>query len=391
MKPIRIEVSAKVLHWACERNGESWKAYARDFPKLGEWINGKSLPTLGALEKFAKKTRTSLGAFYMDEPPTDELPIADLRTLAGEAPRRPSPDLIDVVRTCQRRQEWYRAYAESAGSEPLSFVGSATVENSPTKVAHEIRTVLELTSEGFVGRNWEAAQADLVARVERAGVLIMRSSMVGNNTTRPLTVNEFRGFALVDAYAPLVFVNTADASAAQMFTIAHELAHVWLGESALSDPDPSSVEKHRTERWCDEVAAEVLVPKKQILLTLQGLGGDALSHTERLSKTFRVSELVVLRRLRDLGQISQTAFNAAYRVRSASFQSKHEAEKKRLKESDGGPSFYVLLPARVSRIFARAVIESARSGETLYRDAFAMLGLKNVASLHKLQESMGDG
>jgi Zn-dependent peptidase ImmA (M78 family) len=157
---------------------------------------------------------------------------------------------------------------------------------------------------------WTEALRRFVEQADAMGVLVMCSGVALNNNRRRLDPDEFRGLALADDLAPLVFINGADTKAAQMFTLAHELAHLWRGESALSDVAPTSVASHEVEVWCNRVAAELLVPADVLKQELRG--SDALEDVSGLSRRFKVSTLVVLRRLLDVGSVSRQAFAVAY-------------------------------------------------------------------------------
>jgi Zn-dependent peptidase ImmA (M78 family) len=198
----------------------------------------------------------------------------------------------------------------------------------------------------------------------------MMSGVVFNNNRRSLDPEEFRGFALVDSLAPLVFINGADSKSAQMFTLAHELAHLWIGASALSDSTAGASPEQMIERWCNSVAAELLVP----LDVLRGLleAGESLSDTvARLVRTFKVSSLVILRRLRDARHVDPSTFRSVYAA---------ELERITAIRQGSGGDFYRTTTARVSRRFSRALVESTLEGRTLYRDAFRMLGISKTST-----------
>jgi Zn-dependent peptidase ImmA (M78 family) len=222
----------------------------------------------------------------------------------------------------------------------------------------------------------------LVDAAEDQGVLVMVNGVVGSNTHRKLNPREFRGFALMDDLAPVVFINGADTRAAQIFTLAHELAHVMLGVSALSDADVENVPYNDAERWCNQVAAEFLVP----LESIRGSIDQSRSLTEeldRLAARFKVSSLVILRRLHDASYLDSKTYRdalAAELERVLAFIQDNE--------SSGG-NFYNTQPVRVSKRFARAVITSTLEGRTLYRDAFHMLGFKKLSTFQELGHRLG--
>ena len=231
----RVPVPPEMLRWACERAGYDVAHFAERMQQLPAWVQRERQPTLKQLAKLAKLTHTPLGYLFLREPPDERLPVPDYRSVAGAARGRPSPDLLDTLYTMQRRQEWLRESLVESDMEPLTFVASARLADEPDAVGREMRRALGLDRRWTAEvRTWQDAVSDLRRAIEKLGVMAVINGVVGNNTHRRLSVEEFRGFALADPYAPLIFVNGADAKSAQMFTLAHELAHIWLGSEGLS-------------------------------------------------------------------------------------------------------------------------------------------------------------
>jgi len=369
-----------MFKWACERAGKGVDTLRKRFPKIDFWISGEISPTFKQLENFAKATYTPIGFFFLHNPPVEAVPIPDFRTVANEYVGYPSPDLLDTVYICQQRQEWYHEFMRSTGHESLSFVGSVTQDDEIVKIAKTIRHALNFDIEQRRKMpTWTDALRRFIEQADTTGVLVMVSGVVGSNNRRKLDSQEFRGFALSDNLAPLVFVNGSDTKAAQMFTLAHELVHIWLGQSAVSDAQPVLIPENNIERWCNMVAAELLVPLQ--LLRSEYRKKDPLSdEVNRLARYFKVSTLVILRRIHDAGGLTKEKFWQAYY---------EEIDRLKSFSSKGGGDFYLTQGARVGKRFARALVGSTLEGQTLYRDAFRMLGFSKLKTFKDLGHRLG--
>jgi Zn-dependent peptidase ImmA (M78 family) len=375
-----VNVKPDLLRWACERSGQSFASLRGRFPKLELWELGAASPTLKQLESFAKATHTPVGFLFLPEPPIERVPIPDFRTVDIKHMGRPSPDLLDTIYICQQRQEWYRDFARSMGDAPLKFSGSADVTSDIEATAENIRHTLGFDlEERRKMPTWTDALRRFIEQADALGVLVMVSGVVGSNNRRKLDPQEFRGFALADELAPLVFINGSDTKAAQMFTLAHELAHIWLGLSAVSDSQAVRTPEHEVERWCNRVAAELLVPLS-VLRDEYRKSNPLRDESNRLAKRFKVSTLVVLRRIHDAGGITQQQLWRAYN---------EELEHLRSIPAGSGGNFYLTQAARVSKRFARALVVSTFEGQTLHRDAFRLLGFSKLATFHELGHSLG--
>jgi Zn-dependent peptidase ImmA (M78 family) len=225
----------------------------------------------------------------------------------------------------QRKQDWYRDYLLERGAEPLPYIGKYDANSDPKQIASDItKTLGPEFSERKTPKRQDQFLNYLTEKAEDAGILVMRSGIVGNNTHRSLEVYEFRGFAICDDIAPVIFINGNDAKAAQTFTLIHELAHLWIGQSGISDislENQINNKKQNTEKLCNTVAAEVLVPENKF--SEKWKVTDSLEDNAfRLAEYFRVSNVVIARRAFDLGLIERSEYSKYYNNQKQLWQEK---------------------------------------------------------------------
>jgi len=359
-----INVNANMLTWAIARAGYELHEFTDKVPNVQKWLNGEKNPTVKQLEDFSKKVHLPFGYLFLTEPPKEKLPIPFFRT--SNAPvTKVSINVYDTILLMQQRQDWLRDYLNENGFDDLPFVGKFQKSNDAKEIVADIRKTLGL-NENWASQftTWLDALNNLVEHIEDNGIITVFNGVVENSSRRKIPVDECRGFVLVDEIAPFMFINNADSKAAQMFTIAHELAHIWTGYSAGFDFRKLQPANDPVELLCDQVAAEFLVPENNF----EKIWSKNPS-IQYASRYFKVSEIVIARRALDTGKIDKKQFYAFYQE-----YINREFEKKE-KQGSGG-DFYATTKKRLSITFASHINNAVKSGNLLYRDAYKLTSLK---------------
>jgi Zn-dependent peptidase ImmA (M78 family)/DNA-binding XRE family transcriptional regulator len=372
-------ITPKVLRWARERASATPNKLAKKLnvkaEAISSWESGDAKPSLRQAEQLARKLHVPFAYLFLPNPPEEKVPLPDFRTIKNAAFKKPTPEFIDLLHDILAKHTWYREFAESEGRTDLPFVGSKTLGDPPADTADAIASTLDVTN-GFRQscRNWEQFLSKLIRQAEAKDVLVMRTASVAGNPHRKVSVNEFRGFAISDKIAPLVCINSADFKAAQIFTLAHEMAHIWLGQTGISNENLVDENPGTIEQTCDAIATEFLAPKGTFLQYWGEYHGDV----SRLAHHFRVSSVVVLRRARDLEQISNKDFSEKYR---------EEERKFKKPQKSGGGSFYNNLLTRNGELFTTSLVTAVGEGRELYREAASLLNVQ-VATIPKIAEHL---
>ena len=372
----RIALQPRVLTWARRRIRFSQEELAIKMQvkieRVVEWEETGHI-SIAQVDRLANRTHTPVGYLYLSEPPEEKLPIPDFRTRHDDpATSRPSPNLLDTVYAMQRRQAWVREELATQYEEPpLPFVGEFDLKDDPAEVAQAMRKALNIGGDWAVSApNWSLALRHLRDKSEAAGIFVVFNGIVGNSTRRKLDPEEFQGFALVDEYAPLVFVNNADFKAAQMFTLAHELAHLFVGETGLSHFEDMQPTSNETELFCNKAAAEFLVPEldlRAVWNELSYLG----SPYEHIARQFKVSSLVAARRALDLELINLDAFFVFYNSAKQQVAINKQT-------TGGGGNFWYSQRWRIGTRFAAAVARAVNEGRLAYTEAYSLTGLRGA-------------
>lgn len=372
-------INPQMLTWARERLGFSVPEFAKKIAqkedKLAAWEDQTAKPTFKQAINFAQKAHIPFTYLFLREPPVEEPLLADLRTVGSRHLGSYSVELNDTIKLMQGRQFWYREFLLAEGASKLDFVDSFQNNLNVTELVEAMHNQLGLSTLKRRG-NWEDYYRSLINKIEGIGVLVMRQSFLGHHT-RPLRVEEFRGFALVDEYAPLIFINHADAPGPRLFTLMHELAHLWIGVSGVSDLNTNA--EKESERVCNAVAAELLVPETEFKKSWVTDLEDWQEQLPSLAAHFYVSQWVIARRALTFGYIDLSSYQQFINAEKNAFQSREKQA--------GGPSYYLTKKSQMSQNFAKALVNDALNGNTPLREAASLMQIK-PANLTKFAKEL---
>lgn len=384
MPALNIDISKIMLDWIIQRVQHEHLADSV-LALLSQWQAGITKPTFKKIEEVSRKTHIPFGYFFLNSPPEENISLVDFRTVDSEHMQNPSRNLIDTINAMQRVQDWMANYYQENGYDPLPYVGCCNLKESHEAIAEDIRSKLGITKEWFkLCKDSSDAFRFLRSRISALGILVMKNGIVGNNTSRKLNLNEFRAFTLINEYAPLIFINSNDTENGKLFSLLHELAHVWLGKNSLyNEPYASQENISRLEQICNAIAAEILAPDKLFIERWEAYHMHDLYTLEEISKYFRCSRFVIIRKALENGFISREEFARTLLVLQGEYQ-KWQQDKK--KKSDGRGNFYKNLATRWDRTFINALDEMTRSGSTQYTEAYRLTGTQSSSFSKLIQE-----
>ena len=369
-----VIVKPIIIQWAIQSAGKDVRGLSDKFDKIDKWTSEESELTVSELNKLSKELRIPFGYFFLPEPPDEDIKLLKYRTIDNEDQAKPSRELIDTIKYMEKRQSFMRDALIEDGFLPHEFVGSATIENNTEALASKITQELKLKI------NWNKNNPNtfnvLREEISNLGILVMQNGVVGNNNHRILNVAEFRAFVLIDQYVPLIFLNARDSTYAKVFSLCHELVHVWLGVDELYNDNFTSnqiVNNSQLEKFCNEVAAEMLLPLSSIQSTLEPQL-DIYTNIKHISKVFNVSELVVCIRLKEKKIIDNKVFNEVYA--NLLIEMRENLLGKQLQEKKSGGDYYATNGSRLDARFATTVSRKAREGRILYTEAYELIGAK---------------
>lgn len=397
---MKAHINPSVLRWAREQAGLSLEEAAQRAgiantkkntagERLEEWETGEDIPSRTQVGKLAKTYYRPILTFYMRTPPAQAQPIHDFRTLADQPVDEKGNILAALVRRMRARQrEVIELLIEEAESvEPLTFVGRFQGQASPEVVAADIRQVLDFDFETQRAvRDRDTLFRVLRRKVEEVGVFVLLQGDLGSYHTA-IEPEEFRGIALVDPIAPFVVINSNDAKAAHTFTLLHELAHIWVGETGISNLSPFTgrEEGPNIEVFCNRVATEFLMPKDFVLETwdlMQGLG--LREAVENLAAEFSISRAAAAHRLWKLNMIGDDDWWNLYR----SYQADWRRHRDRLREREGGPGYHITKRSQLGSALIRTVLGAVDAGAITYTRAARILGV-NAKNFDGLRTGLG--
>jgi Zn-dependent peptidase ImmA (M78 family) len=362
MSAQRIHIEPQILRWIIERRGLDVDDYCLRNDKFAKWLNGEQDPTFRQAEEFAKSNYVPMGYLYLNEPLIETMPIPFFRSTKKKVENL---NVMDTVKILAERQLWLSNYLRSENLGNLDFVGSIATNMNVGLVASKMHEILDLPMDwAFSLPTVDKAIKELTDRLEDVGCIVAFSSTVGFSNARSIDVNDCRGFCLVDKDAPFIFVNSKDAKQAQLFTLAHEFAHILLGYSAGMGSN-EGMQLGAKEDYCDKLAAVFLAPADLFI----GMWRKTSGNIEALVRKFKISRFVVARRAKELGLLEEDSYWNMINT----WKSEPIVETIR---KTGPVPFSIRAVRNNGRVFLVHVNNAVNGQKLLHREAYRLTGMK---------------
>lgn len=383
---VDVRISEDILQWVISSiQMDSLPVEIAD--NLMKWISGEKIPTFNQIEKTSKATGIPLGYFFLETPPEEKIPLLEYRTIHSISFEHPSRNLIETIHDMEMIQSWTRDCMVSEGIEQPACVEAFSGESDINGLVQKVRDLLGISVDWFSKcKNVDDSYRFIRKRISDSGTLVMMNGIVGNNTHRALDINEFRAFAMIDQYAPLIFINANDSMNGRLFSLIHEFAHVCLGQNDFFNDRQSTLSSvSTTEKLCNAIAGEILVPQ-DIFRKTWNKEIKEYSAEETiilLAKTFRCGSVVIARKALDNHKINNDLYN------KIALRAMMIYKENRKQSAESGGDYYKTAASRIDQRFFRLLIRSVSEGKTQYSDAFRLTNTNRSTYTKLVQEKIG--
>lgn len=380
----RLNINPVVLKWCREQTGysisevvekinisdtkaTSKKEAVSAVQKLEKWENGKDVPSYTVLQKLASFYKRPLLTFFMPNPPVVQNKLVDFRTLDSLPHGKDSPEFAKLKRQIFYLQESLSEFQKNDGVEPLDFINSVSVNTNIFQFVQNIRQRLSFSyDEQRAYKKDEELFSVLREKIEDLGVyVVIRGSF------EKIPIDEFRGIAITDEYAPLILINGRDMSSARTFSMLHELAHLFLGDSSVYN---SRNNRDPKETFCNKFAAEFMMPTEEVNRIfpnrIEETSASVIMDTLSLeAKKHNVSMMTLLYRLSDVGKISSAMVRQIENTIKSRVKEKRETQ-------EGGPDRNKIDKLYLGDKVISTVLNARDAGTISDSSASALLNVK---------------
>ncbi|EAC7024829.1 ImmA/IrrE family metallo-endopeptidase [Listeria monocytogenes] len=356
---VRIEIDASVLSYYIHKSKVSLEQLQGKISDINLYLNGEKMPTFNQISNIAKTLNIPTGLLLIEKKLDTDQHRLSFRTLNSRNMEGMSFELRDTISEMQLKQDFLREEVE----HELDFIGKYSIKDDYIEVVNGIRSYLDIP----VFFQKKIAQKYIMTylreKINQLGVFIFFNGKVKDNTHRNLDLNEFRGFVLSDKKAPLIFINQKDTKNGQLFTLVHELVHLFIGEEEIFNiAETKTGSRDKVETFVNKVTAELLVPMQEFVK-------HDLFDTEVLSKTFKVSEYVIVRRLLDMNKITKIEYDNQINELEAKYEMIKNIDTK------SGGDYNNNLKFRIDNSFFNYIQNAISQNKITYTEAFNIIGV----------------